>query len=146
MLDVAKKDLKEYRYTELAIRDAYNDGAKRPASMGLISIEWLPSKEVFSRLVLNLETVMDAYTLLGRTHPRDLAMAVVQRVETALETVSVPWIQAWGDEVCRRDELAVLGIYARPELYEMSGPCRIETAKGVIDIGAALLCLNNCKR
>lgn len=222
MLDVAKKDLKEYRYTEIAVRDAYNEGATHLASLGLISIEWLPSQAVFSRLVLNLDTVMEAYALLGRTHPRDLARAVVQRIETALSKVSVPWIRAWGDDVCNRakaqykvpsfcrqnlsllddlliafelyetvaadtqtmtmrafssrcyhntkhfeftvkdeflriarkysdaladmtdddgvswrDELAVLGIYARPELYEMSGPCRIETAKGVIDIGAA---------
>lgn len=50
MLDVAKKDLKEYRYTEIAVRDAYNEGATHLASLGLISIEWLPSQAVFSRL------------------------------------------------------------------------------------------------
>lgn len=36
-----------------------------------------------------------------------------------------------------RDKLAYWGIYSRPELYELSGPCRILTKSGVIDIGAA---------
>lgn len=36
-----------------------------------------------------------------------------------------------------RDKLAYLGIYARPELYELSGRCTIATQAGTIDIGAA---------
>ena len=36
-----------------------------------------------------------------------------------------------------RDQLAMLGIYARPELYELSGNCVLATARGQIDIGAA---------
>lgn len=36
-----------------------------------------------------------------------------------------------------RDKLAYLGIYARPELYELSGRCTITTQTGTIDIGAA---------
>ena len=37
-----------------------------------------------------------------------------------------------------KDQLAVLGIYARPELYELAGSCRIETEKGQVDVGATL--------
>lgn len=46
-------------------------------------------------------------------------------------------------EVCEhtemgvRDKLAYLGIYARPELYELSGNCAITTQAGTVDIGAA---------
>ena len=36
-----------------------------------------------------------------------------------------------------RDKLAYLGIYARPELYELSGCCTITTQAGTIDIGSA---------
>lgn len=36
-----------------------------------------------------------------------------------------------------RDKLAYLGIYARPELYELSGCCILETGAGNIDVGAA---------
>ncbi len=39
-------------------------------------------------------------------------------------------------ELSERDQLAFLGIYARPELYELSGNCAIQTAQGSIDIGA----------
>lgn len=36
-----------------------------------------------------------------------------------------------------RDKLAYLGIYARPELYELSGRCSFTTTRGSIDAGAA---------
>lgn len=36
-----------------------------------------------------------------------------------------------------RDQLAYLGIYARPELYELAGNCMIHTVTGVIDLRAA---------
>lgn len=36
-----------------------------------------------------------------------------------------------------RDKLAYLGIYARPELYELSGCCTMTTQAGTIDIGSA---------
>ena len=36
-----------------------------------------------------------------------------------------------------RDRLALLGIYARPELYELSGPCSIRTSHGLINVLAA---------
>ena len=40
-------------------------------------------------------------------------------------------------ELSQRDELAFLGIYSRPELYELSGRCIINTSDGFIDIAAA---------
>ena len=36
-----------------------------------------------------------------------------------------------------RDQLSVLGIYARPELYELAGNCTLITKDGAIPIGAA---------
>lgn len=47
------------------------------------------------------------------------------------------------NETCRqrdlsqREKLAFLGIYARPELFELSGSCKIKTPDGVIDLAAA---------
>lgn len=40
-------------------------------------------------------------------------------------------------ELSERDQLAFLGIYARPERYELSGNCILQTQRGKIDIGAA---------
>lgn len=40
-------------------------------------------------------------------------------------------------ELSERDQLAFLGIYARPELYELSGSCAIQTALGRLDVSAA---------
>ena len=36
-----------------------------------------------------------------------------------------------------KDQLAFLGIYARPELYELAGNCSIHTGLGIICVGAA---------
>jgi hypothetical protein len=36
-----------------------------------------------------------------------------------------------------REQLAYLGIYARPELYEISADCKINTAAGIINVAAA---------
>lgn len=43
-------------------------------------------------------------------------------------------------ELGKREQLALLGIYARPELYELSGTCVLETRRGRIDVGAAEPC------
>ncbi len=43
------------------------------------------------------------------------------------------------NELGVRDQLAVLGIYARPEVYEFAGNCILETKYGHIDVGAAPL-------
>lgn len=39
-------------------------------------------------------------------------------------------------DVGAREELALLGIYVRPELYELCGECRIETDTGTLDLHA----------
>ena len=47
------------------------------------------------------------------------------------------------NELCRqrtlsqKDKLAYLGIYARPEMAELSGDCKIKTHDGIIDLSAA---------
>lgn len=40
-------------------------------------------------------------------------------------------------ELGEREQLAFLGIYARPELYELTGDCTIQTHRGNIYVGAA---------
>ena len=42
------------------------------------------------------------------------------------------------EEMGVRDKLACLGIYARPEIYELSGDFSLETAKGIIHVGALM--------
>ncbi len=37
-------------------------------------------------------------------------------------------------ELSQRDQLAYLGIYARPELYELSGRCLLQMESGVVDL------------
>lgn len=40
-------------------------------------------------------------------------------------------------DLSQREMLAFLGIYARPELFELSGSCKIKTSDGLIDLAAA---------
>lgn len=217
MLRVNKKELPEYNYQDAVIRDSFNDAAKKLEQNDFISIEWLNGRPVLSAVFLNLDKVMQCYRMLGRTHPKELAVTVETMVISKLSHVSTDWIVAWREDVCAearnsfkvpfyckkdlthlsalttafdvydslhgepitmrafsskcyhdtkyfereirdlflrialkynvglseiceqselgiREQLAYLGIYARPELYELSGNCSISTATGVIDV------------
>lgn len=216
-----KKDFPEYNYEDAEIRDQINLAAKSLEKTGFIQIEWVKNRPVISTIILNLEKVADCYSLIGRTHPKDLAQSVVQMVTERLNSISTDWILAWRDDICSeaeqtykvppyckedfgilenllsafqaydalrdesitmrafsarvyhntktfehsvrehflkvalkynpalfecytqeklgiREQLAFLGIYARPELYEISGNCVIETKYGKIDFSASV--------
>ena len=219
MLRIEKKELPEYNYENAAVRDAFNDAAKALETEGLISTQWVTGRPVLSSVVLNLETVMDCYHLIGRKHPRELADTVADLIENQLSGISTSWILRWQQEVCQdartklkvpsfcrndlsalndlltvfceydalrgepitmrafsskcyhdtkyfermvrepflriaqkydvelsllceeetlgiKDQLAYLGIYARPEIYELSGNASIRTEFGTIDLCA----------
>ena len=218
-----KKDFPEYCYEDATIRDNYNDAAQTLEKAGLVFCEWVKGRPVLSTVVLNVENVMDAYRLVGRDHPKDLAEKVAALLETRLASVSTNWISSWkiaachdarqefripsfckkdlailddlltalceydklcGEsitmrgfssrcycdtkyfernirdyflgiakkydpelcEICEqeslgvRDQLAYLGIYARPEHYELAGNIVIHTKYGAIDVCAAGSC------
>lgn len=216
----SKKELPEYEYENASIRDSFNESARSLEQAELISAEWVKGRPVLSCIVLNLDRVMDCYRLVGRTHPKDLALQIASMIETQLTDVTTAWILSWKDVICSearqqykipayckknllllkdllqgfvgydslhgdpitmrafsskcyhdtkyfernvrdmflriaqkfdsglaqaceheelsvRDQLAYLGIYARPELYELSGEISIHTATGLIDLHAA---------
>lgn len=219
MLRVEKKELPEYFYEEAVIRDSYNEAAKELEAQGLVQLEWVKGRPVLSAIILCLDQVMPCYALTERLHPRVRARQVIDEVNMSLNGVTVPWIVAWKEAVCRsadealkvpafckkddmvlrdllcalreysklsgsvtmrafssrcfsdtkyfernirdlflgiarkydaelalsyheddlgeKEQLAFLGIYARPELYELAGNCKIQTNQGSIHIGAA---------
>lgn len=62
---------------------------------------------------------------------RDLFLTIARKYDTELA------LACDENELGEREQLAFLGIYARPELYELSGNCTIQTSQGSICIGAA---------
>ena len=62
---------------------------------------------------------------------RERFLRIAQTYDTGLAQASEE------GELGIRDQLAYLGIYARPELYELAGSGVIHTATGSIDLGAA---------
>ena len=62
---------------------------------------------------------------------RDLFLRIARRYDAELE------LACGEQELGEREQLAYLGIYARPELYELAGDCDIRTEKGSIPVGAA---------
>lgn len=219
MLRVVKKEFPEYDYEDASIRDAYNAAALELERQQLVSLEWVKNRPLLSTIVLNLSQVMRCYEAIGRIHPKVQAAHIVSLISGSLEGVSVPWIAAWCEDVCKeaeehirvpsfckgddcllkdllrsfqeyaalsgsvtmrafsskcyhdtkyfernvrdiflriarkydaelalaceedelgeRDQLAFLGVYARPELYELSGDCIIQTHQGSVYAGAA---------
>lgn len=215
-----KKEFPEYDYQDASTRDAFNDAAIMLEKEGLIMTEWVKGRPVLQCISLNLEKVMDCYSLIDRIHPKELAIKVASMIRERLSNISTCWIVAWREEICVdalkefkvplyckrdlsvledllnalgvydalsgetitmrtfsskcyhdtkyfeknvrelflriaqkydkglsqaceqgelgiRDQLAYLGIYARPELYELAGDAIIHTAAGSIDLHAA---------
>ena len=62
---------------------------------------------------------------------RDLFLTIARKYDTELA------IACDENKLGEREQLAYLGIYARPELYELAGNCNIRTNQGCICIGAA---------
>ena len=62
---------------------------------------------------------------------RDLFLTIARKYDTELS------LACDENELGEREQLAFLGIYARPELYELAGNCTIQTSQGSICIGAA---------
>ena len=63
--------------------------------------------------------VRKQFLSIAEKHNKDLAEAMEQA------------------EMLTRDQQAFLGIYARPELYELAGNCTIQTARGRVDLTGA---------
>lgn len=220
MLRIEKHEFPEYAYEDAQIRDTWNDVVNDLKARGLISAEWVSGRPVLSCVVLNLEHLAECYQLTGRTHPKELAQTVIERMTARLSGVTTDWILAWRDDICHqakenlrvppyckkdlvlldqlltafvvydalsgesitmrafsgkcyqntktferevrdsflrialsycaglieaceqselgeREQLAYLGIYARPELYELTGNCVIQTEQGEISMAAA---------
>ena len=64
-------------------------------------------------------------------HVRDLFLTIARKYDTELA------LACDENKLGEREQLAFLGIYARPELYELAGNCTIQTSQGSICIGAA---------
>ena len=62
---------------------------------------------------------------------RDLFLTIARKYDTELA------LACDENKLGEREQLAYLGIYARPELYELAGNCNIRTNQGSIYIGAA---------
>lgn len=62
---------------------------------------------------------------------RDLFLTIARKYDTELA------LACDENKLGEREQLAYLGIYARPEFYELAGNCNIRTNQGCICIGAA---------
>ncbi len=77
------------------------------------------SSKCFSDTKYFERNVRDLFLRIAKKYDADLALACDE------------------NELGEKEQLAFLGIYARPELYELAGNCNIQTNRGNIDIGAA---------
>lgn len=219
-IGASKKEFPEYDYQDASIRDAYNDAAILLEKEGFIKNEWVKGRPVLQCISLNLDRIMDCYSLIDRIHPKELALKIDSLVKERLSGISTSWIRSWRNETCEeaqkeyrvpayckrdlstledllnafcvydalhgetitmrafssrcyhdtkyfernvrepflriaqkydnglsqvceqdnlgiRDQLAYLGIYARPELYELAGDAIIRTETGWINLHAA---------
>lgn len=106
MLRTEHNELPEYNYEDSRIRDAYNLAAKELEEENLIELEWLQGRQVMMVIALNLESdsLLRAYRLVDRLHPRELAQKVTEMTSQALSQTHTPWISRWRDEICAEAE------------------------------------------
>ena len=98
--DPRKKEFPEYEYENANIRDAFNEAAKELEQQNLIAIQWLKGRPVLECVILNVDAVLECYKVVGRTHPKDLALKVAALVHEKLEYATADWIVAWRDDIC----------------------------------------------
>lgn len=84
-----------------------------PISMRAFSIECFNDSKTFER------------------ECRDEFLRIAQKYNSELNDVCQQ------QDLSQREKLAFLGIYARPEMYELCGNCRIKTSDGVVDLSSA---------
>jgi hypothetical protein len=77
------------------------------------------SSKCFSDTKYFERNVRDLFLQIATKYDADLALSCVE------------------NELGKREQLAYLGIYARPELYELAGNCQIRTDRGSIYVGVA---------
>ena len=104
MLRVDRKELPEYQYEDAATRDAYNAAARGLEEDGLIQLEWVPDRQLMTRLVLNLDTVERVYAELGRPHPARRALSYCEKIRGQTGKIQTEWIKRWADEACQTAE------------------------------------------
>lgn len=120
MLRVDKKEFPEYDYENASVRDEWNAAARELELQGLVSLEWIKERPVLSRVILNLNHVMECYRAVGRLHPKERAETVAARVKERLGAVTVGWIAAWRDDLCARArERYVVPAYCRQDLTQL---------------------------
>lgn len=101
MLRIDKKELPEYTREIASVRDRFNQAARALEQEGVIRLEWVSGQPVFSRVILALDRVEDAYRMAGREHPQKTAERVYTLIQEALAEVKTPWIRAWRDDACQ---------------------------------------------
>ena len=55
LLQAGKKTFPEYDYEQPEVRDAFNQAAQELEAQGLITLQWVKSREVIERFFLQLE-------------------------------------------------------------------------------------------
>lgn len=123
MLRIEKREFPEYTYEDARVRDAWNGVVKDLEAQGLVSAQWVRGRPVLSGVALNLDNLPACYRLAGRTHPKELARLVGERVTAGLSHVTTDWVLAWRDDVCRQAK----EVFRVPALLQ----------KGLVPAGAA---------
>ena len=89
------------------------------AHSGSITMRGFSSK-CFSDTKYFEQNIRDLFVRIARTYDPELSLACEE------------------NQLGEREQLAFLGIYARPEHYELSGNCTIRTSQGELNVGATL--------
>lgn len=100
MLRVEKNELPEYDYENAEVKNKFNSAAENLKKYGFVSIEWIKGINRIDKLILNIDSVEQAYDFVGRKHPFKETEEFCKIIESGLENVETEWIINWRNSIC----------------------------------------------
>ena len=101
MLCINKKDLPEYEYEKVDVRDRFNSAVRILEREGLVEVKFLNDRPIISIIILNMQQIEKVYKATNRIHPIQAVQDFFTLVENILSAVKTPWISSWKDHTCQ---------------------------------------------
>ena len=101
MLRIERKDLPEYLYETIDVRDRFNKAAQILEKENLVEVIFNKGLPIISIIVLNIQQIDKAYQTIHRIHPVQAAQNFCTLIGNTLSGIKTPWIKSWRDDACQ---------------------------------------------
>ena len=101
MLRINKKELPEYKYENVNVRDSFNKAVQMLEKENIVEVKFLNDRPIISVIILKIEQIDKAYRAANRINPKQAAQEFCALIESVLSAIKMPWIKSWRDDACQ---------------------------------------------